>query len=154
MHWCTPLWRSQPSVLWSVKETDPYKMPVIIICVYMYHVLPLTSVLWLISPFSIEKLSVSYYPDDTEKADMRIVQAAAQGLMISLYSLEYTLSLSLSNDMCVKCYTEGLSCAPAIQLEYGQVLHYQYCHNACYVMSRCVLCYVPFVREEVSSCPL
>ena len=56
--------------------------------------------------FSIEKLPVSYYPDDTEKADIRIVRTAAQGLMISLHSLEYTLS----NDMCVITYTEQHMC--------------------------------------------
>ena len=51
--------------------------------------------------------------------------------------------------MCVISYTEGLSYAPAIQLEYGQVLHYQYCHNACGMLCQDV-CYVPFVREEGS----
>ena len=35
-----------------------------------------------------------------------------------------------ADDMCMICYTEGLSCAPAIQLECGHVFHYQCCHNA------------------------
>ena len=46
--------------------------------------------------FSIEKLTISYYPNDTEKADIRIVRTVAQGVMISLNSLEYTFSLSLA----------------------------------------------------------
>ena len=48
------------------------------------------------SPFlSIEELPVSYY-DYTEKAYMRIVLASVQEVMISLNSLQYSLSLSLS----------------------------------------------------------
>ena len=67
-------------------------MPVIIVCMYMYRVLAFSGVLWLTSPFSILKSPVIYYPNDTEIADIRI----AQGVMISLNSLEYTLSFSLS----------------------------------------------------------
>ena len=47
--------------------------------------------------YSIEELPVSFDPNDTEKADMRIVQAAAQEVIILLNSLVYNfLSLSLS----------------------------------------------------------
>ena len=35
-----------------------------------------------------------------------------------------------ADDMCMICYTEGLSCAPAIQLECGHVFHYHCCFNA------------------------
>ena len=64
----------------------------------MCHVLPLTILLSLTFPFySIEELPVSFDPNDTEKADMRIVQAAAQEVIILLNSLVYNfLSLSLS----------------------------------------------------------
>ena len=68
-------------------------MPVIILCMCMYYVLPFTSVLWLTSPFLIKKLPLSCYPNDTKKAEMRIVQAPAQGVMISLNSLECAFTL-------------------------------------------------------------
>ncbi len=35
-----------------------------------------------------------------------------------------------ADDMCMICYTEGLSCAPCIQLECCHVFHYHCCHNA------------------------
>ncbi|XP_019855060.1 PREDICTED: E3 ubiquitin-protein ligase MYCBP2-like isoform X1 [Amphimedon queenslandica] len=35
-----------------------------------------------------------------------------------------------ADDMCMICYTEGLSCAPSIQLECGHVFHYHCCRDA------------------------
>jgi E3 ubiquitin-protein ligase MYCBP2 len=35
-----------------------------------------------------------------------------------------------ADDMCMVCYTEGLSCAPSVQLECGHVFHYHCCRNA------------------------
>ncbi|XP_021915277.1 E3 ubiquitin-protein ligase MYCBP2-like, partial [Zootermopsis nevadensis] len=54
-----------------------------------------------------------------------------------------------ADDMCMICFTEALSCAPAIQLKCGHVFHYHCCR--CVLMKRWV---GPRITFAFSQCPI
>ena len=71
-------------------------MPVIIVCMCMYHVLPFTSVLWLTSPFLIEKLPLS--PDFSDGSTHWTITSLRMKVVLTSPQKDRLIGRSLSGN--------------------------------------------------------